>query len=245
MPQVCRAVDPEDRCSLVSGTRLRRRQEGRNMAGIPSPAHHRHSPVSSAPAAGPQASYLVPLSVLTTLFFMWGGLTSLNDVLIPHLKGIFSLSYFEAMLVQFCFFTAYGLMSVPAGRIVKRIGFKSGIMVGLAGAALGCVLFYPAASLRSYGVFLLAFFVLATGIVILQVAANPFVAILGKPETASSRLTLTQAFNSLATYVFPRFIGPVILAVAGLTAGEAANLSPAALEAHRAKEASAVQLPYV
>ena len=128
----------------------------------------------------------MPLVVLTTLFFMWGGLTSLNDVLIPHLKGIFSLSYFEAMLVQFCFFGAYGLMSIPAGRLVQAIGFKSGIMVGLAGAALGCLLFYPAAAVRSYGVFLFAFFVLATGIVILQVAANPFVAVLGKPETASS-----------------------------------------------------------
>ena len=104
------------------------------------------------------------------------------------------------MVVQLCFFGAYGLMSIPAGWFVKKIGFKKGIMVGLAGAALGCLLFYPAAAVRSYGVFLFAFFVLATGIVILQVAANPFVAVLGKPETASSRLTLTQAFNSLATW---------------------------------------------
>ena len=146
------------------------------------------------------------------------------------------------MLVQFCFFGAYGLMSIPAGRIVKRIGFKKGIMVGLAGAALGCLMFYPAAAARSYGVFLFAFFVLATGIVILQVAANPFVAVLGKPETASSRLTLTQAFNSLATFVFPRFIGPLILAVAGLSAAELALLTPAA---RQAQEAHAVQLPYV
>ena len=168
----------------------------------------------------------MPLSVLTTLFFMWGGLTSLNDVLIPHLKGIFSLSYFEAMLVQFCFFGAYGLMSIPAGAFVKKIGFKTGIMVGLAGAALGCLMFYPAAAARSYGLFLTAFFVLATGIVILQVAANPFVAVLGRPETASSRLTLTQAFNSLATWAFPTFIGPVILAVAGLSAAELAKMTP-------------------
>ena len=212
------------------------------MAGIPSTAPHRHSPANGAPAAGPQASYLVPLSVLTTLFFMWGGLTSLNDVLIPHLKGIFSLSYFQAMLVQFCFFGAYGLMSIPAGRIVKWMGFKKGIMVGLAGAALGCLMFYPAAAVRSYGVFLFAFFVLATGIVILQVAANPFVAVLGKPETASSRLTLTQAFNSLATWAFPTFIGPIILAVAGLSAAELAKMTPAA---QQAQEAQAVQLPYV
>jgi len=213
------------------------------MAGIPSRVDppNAYAAPSSAPAQGP-SNYIVPLSVLTTLFFIWGGLTSLNDVLIPHLKGIFSLSYFEAMLVQFCFFGAYGLMSIPAGRFVKAIGFKKGIMVGLAGAAVGCLMFYPAAAIRSYGVFLFAFFVLATGIVVLQVAANPFVAVLGKPETASSRLTLTQAFNSLATFAFPRFIGPLILAVAGLSAAELALLTPAA---RQAQEASAVQLPYV
>jgi len=180
--------------------------------------------------------------VLTTLFFMWGGLTSLNDVLIPHLKGIFSLNYAQAMAVQLTFFGAYGIMSIPAGYFVKKIGFKTGIIVGLAGAALGCVMFYPAASARSYALFLFAFFVLATGIVILQVAANPFVAVLGKPETASSRLTLTQAFNSLATWAFPTFIGPVILAVAGLSVAELAQLTPAA---RQAQEAQAVQLPYV
>ena len=223
------------------------------MAGIPSttaPPTSSPNPTSNPFAAprtvpasmGGQPSYFGALSVLTTLFFMWGGLTSLNDVLIPHLKGIFSLNYFQAMLVQFCFFGAYGLMSIPAGRFVKAIGFKKGIMVGLAGAALGCLMFYPAAAVRSYGVFLFAFFVLATGIVILQVAANPFVAVLGKPETASSRLTLTQAFNSLATWAFPTFIGPLILAVAGLSVAELAKLTPAA---RQAQEAQAVQLPYV
>ena len=214
------------------------------MAGIPSRVEspNAYAPPSAPLADGPRQSYLGALSVLTTLFFMWGGLTSLNDVLIPHLKGIFSLSYFQAMLVQFCFFGAYGLMSIPAGRFVKSIGFKKGIMVGLAGAALGCLMFYPAAAARSYGVFLFAFFVLATGIVVLQVAANPFVAVLGKAETASSRLTLTQAFNSLATFLFPMFIGPLILAVAGLSALELAKLTP---EARQVQEAHAVQLPYV
>jgi FHS family L-fucose permease-like MFS transporter len=213
------------------------------MAGIPSRVEppNAYAPPSAPLANGP-ASYAVPLSVLTTLFFMWGGLTSLNDVLIPHLKGIFQLSYAQAMAVQLCFFGAYGLMSIPAGWFVKKIGFKKGIIVGLAGAALGCLLFYPAASIREYGVFLGAFFVLATGIVILQVAANPFVAVLGKPETASSRLTLTQAFNSLATWAFPTFIGPIILAVAGLSAVELAKVTPAA---RQAQEAQAVQLPYV
>jgi FHS family L-fucose permease-like MFS transporter len=213
------------------------------MAGITSPAQSPNPyAATGAPLSDGPRTYIVPLSVLTTLFFMWGGLTSLNDVLIPHLKGIFSLSYAQAMAVQLCFFGAYGLMSIPAGMFVKKIGFKTGIMVGLAGAALGCLMFYPAASARSYGLFLFAFFVLATGIVILQVAANPFVAVLGKPETASSRLTLTQAFNSLATWAFPTFIGPIILAVAGLSAAELANMTPAA---RQAQEAQAVQLPYV
>ena len=208
------------------------------MAGsVPVPAER-----AAMSPVGNDAKYTAPLAVLTTLFFMWGGLTSLNDVLIPHLKGLFSLSYFEAMLVQLCFFGAYGLMSIPAGRVVHAIGFKNGIMVGLAGAALGCLLFYPAAAVRSYGVFLFAFFVLATGIVILQVSANPYVAILGAPQTASSRLTLTQAFNSLATWAFPRFLGPVILAVAGLSAAELAKLAPGDVEA---RSAHAVQLPYV
>jgi len=214
------------------------------MAGIPSRVEspNAYAPPTAALADGTRNRHFGALSILTTLFFMWGGLTSLNDVLIPHLKGIFSLNYFQAMLVQFCFFGAYGLMSIPAGRFVKTIGFKKGIIVGLGGAALGCLMFFPAAAVRSYGVFLFAFFVLATGIVILQVAANPFVAVLGKPETASSRLTLTQAFNSLATWAFPTFIGPIILAIAGLSAAELAKLTPAA---QQAQEAQAVQLPYV
>src|SRR5204862_5757116 len=137
------------------------------------------APGPRSPAAASGMNHGTSLAVLSTLFFMWGGLTSLNDVLIPHLKGLFSLSYSQAMLVQFCFFGAYGLMSIPAGRLVRAIGYKSGIMVGLGGAALGCLLFFPAASLRWYPFFLGSFFVLATGIVILQVAANPYVAILG------------------------------------------------------------------
>ena len=213
------------------------------MAGIPSRVEspNAYAAPSSAQAQGP-SNYLVPLSVLTSLFFMWGGLTSLNDVLIPHLKDIFSLSYAEAMDVQLYFFGAYGVMSIPAGWFVKKIGFKKGIIVGLAIAATGCLLFYPAAAARLFGLFMSALFVLATGIVILQVAANPFVAVLGKPETASSRLTLTQAFNSLATWAFPTFIGPIILAVAGLSVAELAKLTPAA---QQAQEAQAVQLPYV
>src|SRR5207253_2797096 len=154
------------------------------------------------------------LAVLTSLFFMCGFLTCLNDILIPHLKAIFTLSYFQAMLIQSAFFIAYAAMSIPAGRIVKQLGYKRSILVGLGTMACGCALFYPAASLRWFPLFLGALFVLAIGIVVLQVAANPFVAILGKPETASSRLTLTQAFNSLGTAVAPLFGSLLILATA-------------------------------
>lgn len=152
------------------------------------------------------------LGALTTLFFMWGFITCLNDILIPHLKGVFSLSYTEAMLIQFCFFGAYFLVSLPAGTLVRRLGYKKGIVLGLLTAAIGCVLFYPAASAQSYPVFLGALFVLASGITVLQVSANPYVTALGNPDTAASRLTMTQAFNSLGTTVAPFFGAMLILA---------------------------------
>jgi MFS transporter, FHS family, L-fucose permease len=150
-----------------------------------------------------------PLAIVTLLFFMWGLLTALNDVLIPHLKALYTLSYLQAMLVQFCFFGAYFLVSLPAGRLIKRLGYQRGAVAGLAVAAVGCLLFLPAVS-AGYGLFLFAFFVLAAGITVLQVAANPYVTALGDPATASSRLTLTQAFNSLGTAVAP-LLGVLIL----------------------------------
>ncbi|MEN3159959.1 sugar MFS transporter [Alkalimonas sp. NCh-2] len=145
------------------------------------------------------------LTSLTSLFFIWGFITCLNDILIPYLQLLFDLSYTQAMLVQFCFFGAYFVVSVPAGMLVGRIGYQSGIVTGLLVAGAGCLLFYPAASIQVYGLFLFALFVLASGITILQVAANPYVSVLGRPETASSRLTMTQAFNSLGTTVAPFF----------------------------------------
>jgi len=147
------------------------------------------------------------------LFFMWGFITAMNDVLIPHLKGVFALSYTQAMLIQFCFFGAYFLVSVPAGWLVKRIGFQRGISAGLLVACIGCLLFVPAATSHAYWIFLSALFVLASGITILQVAANPIVTLLGKPQTASSRLTLTQAFNSLGTTLAPIIGGILIFSV--------------------------------
>ncbi len=159
----------------------------------------------AAAQPGAPTSYRFALTALTSLFFMWGFITCLNDILIPYLKLLFELNYTQAMLIQFCFFSAYFVVSVPAGMLVSRIGYKSGIVTGLLIAGAGCLLFLPAAQMHVYAMFLFALFVLASGITILQVAANPYVSVLGKPETASSRLTMTQAFNSLGTTVAPFF----------------------------------------
>ncbi|WP_068546949.1 sugar MFS transporter [Thalassotalea crassostreae] len=178
-------------------------------------------------------NYQTPLIILTSLFFIWGFITSLNDILIPHLKGLFDLSYFQAMAVNLAFFGAYALMSYPAGSLVRAVGYQRGIVVGLTVAGIGCALFYPAASIQTYGLFLGALFVLASGITILQVSANPYVSRLGKVETASSRLTLTQAFNSLGTTVAPIFGAIFILSVGA----EAVN--------DLSEKAAAVQGPYL
>ena len=140
---------------------------------------------------------------IVALFFIWGGLTSLNDVLIPKLKAMFELSYAQAMLTQFAFFAAYLLMSLPSGAYVARRGYLTGMLTGLALMAAGCLLFVPAVALHEYTAFLFALFVLASGITLLQVAANPFISGLGSSETSHSRLTLAQAFNSLGTTLFP------------------------------------------
>jgi FHS family L-fucose permease-like MFS transporter len=157
--------------------------------------------VPAAPAA--QRDLRTPLAVVTSLFFMWGLITSLNDILVPHFKAAFHLDFTRSQLVQLCFFGAYFVMSYPSGQLVESRGYKTGIIIGLAVAGIGCLLFYPAASLGSYGFFLGALFVLASGITLLQVAANPYVTILGDPARASSRLTLTQGFNSLGTTIGP------------------------------------------
>ncbi|MDB5792118.1 MAG: glucose/galactose transporter [Massilia sp.] len=198
---------------------------------------------ASAPAAA-EASSAYPLAVVTLLFFMWGLLTSLNDVLIPHLKSIYTLNYVQAMLVQFCFFGAYLLVSLPAGMLIRRIGYQHGAVVGLVAAAGGCALFYPAAE-SGYDLFLFAFFVLAAGITVLQVAANPYVTVLGAPATASSRLNLTQAFNSLGTTLAPAFGGLLILSATVLGADELARLPAAERAAYHAGQAAAVQGPYL
>jgi FHS family L-fucose permease-like MFS transporter len=200
-------------------------------------------PVTVA-AGAHERSHGSALVIVTILFFMWGLLTSLNDVLIPHLKAIYTLTYLQAMLVQFCFFGAYFIVSIPAGALIRRIGYQRGAVTGLLIAAAGCALFYPA-SHSGYALFLFAFFVLASGITILQVAANPYVTVLGPSSTASSRLTLTQAFNSLGTAVGPFVGGMLILTVGALGADQLAALSASEQAAYRAHEAAAVQGPYL
>ncbi len=190
-------------------------------------------------------NYNFALTVLTSLFFMWGFITCLNDILIPHLKAVFTLNYTQVMLIQFSFFTAYAVVSLPAGMLVEKIGYKSGIVIGLITAGIGCLLFYPAAGMQSYVMFLGSLFVLASGITILQVAANPYVAILGKPETASSRLNLTQAFNSLGTTIAPYFGALIILSVAVKTVEDFKTMSPDQISAYKLTEAGAVQVPYL
>src|SRR6516164_8914327 len=190
-------------------------------------------------------SYGGPLAIVTTLFFMWGFLTCLNDILIPHLKSIFDLNYAEVMLVQFAFFGAYFVFSIPSAKIIDWMGYQRSMVAGLLTMGLGAFLFVPAASVPSFPLFLGALIVLAAGITCLQVAANPYVTVLGKPETASSRSNLTQAFNSLGTFLAPFFGGLLILSAAPKTIQEIRALTPDALQAYRLHEAATVKTPYV
>ncbi|MBU0911150.1 MAG: sugar MFS transporter [Gammaproteobacteria bacterium] len=178
-------------------------------------------------SASPGVSSNFAFIAMTTLFFIWGFITALNDILIPHLKAAFELSYTQAMLVQLCFFGAYFIVSPFAGKLIERIGYVRGIITGLCTMALGCLLFYPAAEVSIYAVFLCGLFVLASGITILQVSANPYVAVLGSEKTAASRLSLAQAINSLGHTLAPLFGAALIFAAA------------------TTNSASAVQLPYL
>jgi FHS family L-fucose permease-like MFS transporter len=201
------------------------------------------STTTSAPGTG--QSYGAPLATVTTLFFMWGFLTCLNDILVPHLKSIFDLNYLQSQLIQFAFFGAYFVFSLPSAKIVDAIGYQRSMVIGLLTMGVGAFLFFPAASAASYPLFLGALIVLAAGITCLQVAANPYVTVLGKPETASSRLNLTQAFNSLGTTLAPYFGGLLILSAAPKTIADIRALAPDALQAYRLHEAASVKTPYV
>jgi FHS family L-fucose permease-like MFS transporter len=158
------------------------------------------------------------------LFFMMGFITCLNDILVPYLKKVFDLSYTQASLVQFCFFSAYAIMSIPSSKLIEKVGYKKAMIMGFIVAASGCLLFFPAVSLHSYPVFLFSLFVLATGIVTLQVAGNPYVAILGDPETSSARLTFAQALNSVGTFIAPHFGAFFILSALTHSSAEAVKV---------------------
>jgi FHS family L-fucose permease-like MFS transporter len=177
------------------------------------------------------------------LFFIFGGITSLNDVIIPKLKDLFTLSYAQAMLVQSAFFAAYFIVSLPAASIVRRIGYMRTAVVGLLTMTVGCLLFIPAASSSLFGAFLLALFVLAAGITIVQVVANPLISMLGAPQTASSRLTFAQAFNSLGTTVFP-YVGAILI-LGSLATVDQATLDAVQLAAYRAAESQVVVNTYI
>ena len=183
----------------------------------------------SAPS---QQNHNPALVVLTALFFMMGFITCMNDILIPHLKEIFTLTNFQAMLVQFCFFTAYAVMSIPMGHLVGKIGYKNGVIGGFLLTAVGCLLFYPAADSQSYPTFLGALFILASGVTLLQVSGNPYVTLLAKPGKESATLTLVQAFNSLGTTIAPK-IGALLI------------FTDAAQKASKAEQIASVQIPYL
>jgi MFS transporter, FHS family, L-fucose permease len=191
----------------------------------------RNNPATSTT---PPATYKSALVILTTLFFMWGSLTSLNDVLIPYVQHVFNIRLAASMLIQTAFFSAYFIFSIPAAKIIDWIGYKRAILVGLLTMVVACLFFYPAAKIPSFPFFLSALIILATGITILQVAANPYVAVLGAPQTASSRLNLVQAFNSFGTAIFPWIGAHLIL---GTTA--------AAITQSASQEADAVVKLYV
>ena len=177
------------------------------------------------------------------LFFIFGGITSLNDVIIPKLRELFTLNYTQAMLVQFCFFTAYLVVGIPGARLVKRIGYMRGAVAGLLTMMVGCLLFIPASQTATYGVFLFALFVLASGVVIVQVVSNPLISMLGKPQTAHSRLTFAQAFNSLGTTIFP-VVGSILI-LGSLASVSADQLSGAQLDAYRTAETQAIMNGYL
>ena len=190
-------------------------------------------------------SYRSALIFLTTLFFLWGFITVLVDSLVPRLKDVFEMSYAKTVLVQFAFFTAFFVVSVPAGALLSKIGYRKGIVLGLIIMALGCLLFYPAAEYRNFNVFLIGYFTLAGGITVLQVAANPYVALLGSEEDASSRLNLSQAFNSLGTTIAP-IVGALFLLSDSVKTSEEINLLTDLEKVdYYSAEAATVQTPFL
>jgi len=204
-----------------------------------------NSNVAPAATAVPNSTDKPAMAMVTTLFFMWGFLTCLNDILIPHLKATFDLSYAKALLIQFSFFGAYFVFALPSGKLIEWFGYQKAMVGGLLTMGLGALLFVPAASAPSFPLFLTALIILAAGITILQVSANPYVAVLGPERTASSRLNLTQAFNSLGTTLAPWFGSLLILSGAPAALDVIRKMPPDQLHAYRLEQASSVKLPYL
>jgi FHS family L-fucose permease-like MFS transporter len=191
------------------------------------------------------SSYKTAFALITILFFMWGFITVLVDALVPRLKAVFDLSYGQSITVQFAFFGAFFCFAVPSSLLLEKIGYKSGIVAGLTLMGIACLLFYPAAGIREFWIFITAFFTLATGITILQVAANPYVTLLGNEKTASSRLNLSQAFNSFGTLLAPIAGALFLLSDSVMSGDEIATLSTTAQKAYYASEALTVQEPFL
>jgi FHS family L-fucose permease-like MFS transporter len=192
-----------------------------------------------------ERKYVVPFVLVTSLFFLWALGVNLNDILIPHLKKTFNLSDFQSSLIQTAFFGGYFLAALPAGWLMERIGYRKGILVGLGTCAVGAILFIPAASIRTYGFFLFALFVMACGQGILEVAANPYVTILGPPESSERRLNLAQSFNAVGAWVTP-FIGRAfILSGIEYSAAKLAAMTPEQWQIYSASEANRVRGTYL
>ncbi|THC40921.1 sugar MFS transporter [Massilia sp. Mn16-1_5] len=204
---------------------------------------HIDSPAAASSTSSVPANAGSLQTFVFALFFIFGGITSLNDVIIPKLKDLFTLSYAQAMLVQSAFFAAYFIVSIPAAAIVRRIGYMRTAVVGLLTMTAGCLLFIPASSSGVFATFLVALFVLASGITIVQVVANPLISLLGAPQTAHSRLTFAQAFNSLGTTVFP-YVGAILI-LGSLATIDPRTLSGVALDAYRAAETRVVVHTYI
>ena len=190
-------------------------------------------------------NYTTAFIIITVLFFLWGFITVLVDSLVPRLREVFELSYGMIAFLQSAFFVAYFVFSIPAGGLISKVGYQRGVVIGLITMSVGCLLFYPASEFRLFGVFLLAFFTLAGGITILQVAANPYVAVLGPEEKASSRLNLSQAFNSFGATIAPLVGAAYLLSDKILTGDEINALSTAEKDAYYIQEAAAVQSPFL
>ena len=205
---------------------------------IATPSHD-----SAASTSGPRGDVGYLQWFVFGLFFIFGGITSLNDVLVPKLKELYSLSYFQAMLIQTAFFAAYFIVSLPAAALVQKVGYMRGAVVGLLVMMAGCLLFIPAANAGLFGAFLGALFVLAAGVTLVQVVANPLISMLGAPETAPSRLTFAQAFNSLGTTLFP-WVGATLI-LGSLATVSASELSGTALTAYRAAESAVITHAYI